>query len=193
MKGQLTGLYVSLWARAPRHFMSLVKGTLWGHVSTGAFQGHQGNYQGAWRQSPLLPPWSIKPEFCLFNNLTVPTTGQEWKLHRQEMSVHRECSHPRANPVGCRHQDEDAENGGRPQGLSALHQEVQSLWETPQNDLRTLVTLLQVCGGILSYLLSIPRKARINPTWNVIVYHFALHCERIKTWCYTRVVWLHAF
>ena len=25
-------------------------------ISTGAFQGHQGNDKGAWRQSPPLPP-----------------------------------------------------------------------------------------------------------------------------------------
>ena len=51
-------------ARAPRNFF-LVKGTLQCmmklQVCTGAFKVHQGDYQGAWRQSPSLPPWSIRP------------------------------------------------------------------------------------------------------------------------------------
>ena len=46
--------------RAPRHLL-LGKGQPVRklYVSIGAFQGHQGNDQGAWRQSPLLPPLSI--------------------------------------------------------------------------------------------------------------------------------------
>ena len=30
-------------------------------ISTGSFEGHQGNDQGALRQSPSLPPRSIRP------------------------------------------------------------------------------------------------------------------------------------
>ena len=42
---------------------SLVKGTLWENCKflPVAFQGHQGNDQGTWRQSHLLPLWSILP------------------------------------------------------------------------------------------------------------------------------------
>ena len=53
-------------ARAPRHLS--LGGTLWGN-----FQGHQGNAKGAWRQSPSLPPWSIRPAEVLFI-----TCGVSW-------------------------------------------------------------------------------------------------------------------
>ena len=58
-----TCLYASFLKGHQGHqcICSLVKGTLWENCqSTGAFQG-----QGAWRQSPLLPPWSIRPVLCL--------------------------------------------------------------------------------------------------------------------------------
>ena len=37
-------------------------------ISTGAFQGHQGNNKGEWRQSPLLSPRSIRPGSMLLCN-----------------------------------------------------------------------------------------------------------------------------
>ena len=45
-------------AMAPRHFLLLVKGTLRENCKLllGAFQGYQGNDQGALRQSPSLSP-----------------------------------------------------------------------------------------------------------------------------------------
>ena len=66
-------------ARAPRHF------SLKGHpmrkllIFTGAFQGHQGNDQGAWRKLPLLPPactWCI-----LFNRQTKKQNQVHLPLH----------------------------------------------------------------------------------------------------------------
>ena len=46
-----------------RHVCFSLKGQ--GHqgifLITGAFQRHQGNNQGAWRQQPSLPPWSVWP------------------------------------------------------------------------------------------------------------------------------------
>ena len=47
---------------APRHFL-IGKGhpLRKSYNSIGAFQGRQGNDQGAWRQLPMLPPCSIRP------------------------------------------------------------------------------------------------------------------------------------
>ena len=57
--------------RAPRHLL-LGKGLpmmkLW--FSIRALQGHQGIDQGAWRQSPSLPLWRIKPESSNWHDTT---------------------------------------------------------------------------------------------------------------------------
>ena len=59
-------------ASAPRHLL-LGKGHPMRKlcISTGAFQGHQGNDHRAWRQSPSLPPRSIRPEIVWWINLHV--------------------------------------------------------------------------------------------------------------------------
>ena len=62
------GMYASVWKG--NCIFSLVKGTLWGNCKFWlSFQGHQGNDQGAWRQQPLLPPWSIEPSLWQLLNL----------------------------------------------------------------------------------------------------------------------------
>ena len=69
--------FVSERWRAPYHFLLWWMCTLWWNckISTGAFQGHQGNNKGAWSQPPLLPSWSIRHGLWVFSFFKWPVSS----------------------------------------------------------------------------------------------------------------------
>ena len=57
-------------------------------ISTGAFQGHQGNDHGAWGHTPLLPLWSIRPGPAKFTWVFPSKVVWCWKSIVRTISMH---------------------------------------------------------------------------------------------------------
>ena len=67
---------------APRHWHGGTEAMTW---------GHGGNDMGAWRQSPSLPPWSIRPDILFLYDLRYRspflTWEWEWKFLKNGSQV----------------------------------------------------------------------------------------------------------
>merc|ERR1719228_1195717 len=70
------------------------------------------------------------------------TRGTRGRIRRQEVPLHRKCSHPRTYFDWCCKKDENAAYYHHPSGLPSFHQEVRTFREATHEHPRPLVTML---------------------------------------------------